>query len=367
MGFKMKILVLGGTQFNGYHLVRELVRCGHDVTILNRGKTQANLPRSVQRLVCDRTDHDAMRAVLAGQDWDCVHDMTAYQPADVALMTEILDGHVGHYVFASSTVIYAATNRLPVTEGHPLDRSEEQNEYGLNKILCEDHLLRAHHERAFPATIAAFSMVFGPRNILPDREQRMFMRLLKGRKVMVPGDGTTVGQVGHVEDEARALRSLMQNPRTFGKRYNLTGGDCYTDEGYVDTFASVLGLEPEKVFIPHEVMEELWDGRRALGGAVVRANVDIRTTQREDRAMSRFRFNLILQRIAPHLHHWNRSVFFSVDRLREDTGWQPEYSFRGAVEQTWEWMQAEGLDRSLEFDFDFEDDLLAEIEKRRRA
>jgi hypothetical protein len=37
------------------------------------------------------------------------------------------------------------------------------------------------------------------------------------------------------------------------------------------------------------------------------------------------------------------------------------------VEQTWDWMQAEGLDRSLEFDFGFEDDLLAEIDKRRRA
>ena len=363
----MKVLVLGGTQFNGYHLVKELIRCGHEVTILNRGKTHANLPRSVKRLVCDRTDHDAMRAVLGGHEWDCVHDMTAYQPSDVELMTEILDGRTGHYVFASSTVIYATSNALPFTESHPVDRSSGQNQYGLNKLLCEDHLLKVHHERGFPATIAAFSMVFGPRNILPDREQRMFMRLLQKRKVMIPGDGTTVGQVGHVEDEARALRIVMQNPRTFGQRYNLTGGDCYTDEGYVDTFAAVLGLEPQKVFIPHAVMEDLWDGSLTLGGAVVRANVDIRTTEREDRAMARFRFNLILQRIAPHLHHWNRSVFFSMERLHEHTGWRPEYSFRGAVEQTWDWMQSEGLDRSLDFDFSFEDDLLAEIDRRHQG
>jgi nucleoside-diphosphate-sugar epimerase len=58
--------------------------------------------------------------------------------------------------------------------------------------------------------------------------------------------------VGFVEDEARALRTMMGNPRTFGRRYNLTGGDLFSDEGYVDTFASVVGVEPEKVFVPAE-------------------------------------------------------------------------------------------------------------------
>ena len=43
----MKVLVLGGTQFNGLALVHELVRAGHDVTVLNRGKTAAALPDGV--------------------------------------------------------------------------------------------------------------------------------------------------------------------------------------------------------------------------------------------------------------------------------------------------------------------------------
>jgi nucleoside-diphosphate-sugar epimerase len=64
---------------------------------------------------------------------------------------------------------------------------------------------------------------------------------------------------------------------------------------------------------------------------------------------------------AAELHHWNRSVFFSIDRLREDTGWAPECCFRGTAEQTWEWMRREGRDRALEFDFALEDHLLARI------
>jgi nucleoside-diphosphate-sugar epimerase len=353
----MKVLVMGGTQFNGYALVRELVRRGHDVTIVNRGKTEAPLPRSVSRLVCDRTDHDAMRRTLSGLDFDCIHDVSAYRPEDVQLMADLFRGRCGHYVFASSTVIYAASDRLPITEDHPVDRSESQNGYGLAKLACEDILLREHRENGFPASITAYSMVFGPRNIIPEREQRMYVRLLRGRKVLIPGDGTTLGQVGHVEDQARALCMMMQKPATFGRRYNLTGGDCYSDEGYVDTFAEVVGAAPEKIFLPADYMDALYAGREELGGKVADVKVDIRS-QEEARQRSLFGVQRILCRIAPHLHHWNRSVFFGIDRLKQDTGWQPEYTFRSAVEQTWEWMQQEGLHESLEFDFGFEDELI---------
>jgi nucleoside-diphosphate-sugar epimerase len=358
---------MGGTQFNGLALVRELVKTGHDVTILNRGRTVADLPASVRRLRADRTDHAALRAALLGEEFDCVHDISAYRPEDVKLMTELLRGRTGHYVFASSTVIYAPSDRLPITEDHPVDRSERQNEYGLNKLLCEDHLIRAHRENGFPATIVAFSMVFGPHNIIPDREQRMFVRLARGRKVMIPGDGTTLGQIGHVDDEARALRMLMGNPKTFGRRYNLTGADLYTDEGYVDTFAEVVGAEPQKVFIPPDVMDDLYAGRIPVGGAPLRVKADTRASRRDERGAALFRLQQILQKIAPHLHHWNRSVIFSIDRLREDTGWSPEYSFRGAVAQTWDWMRRNGLDRSLDFDFSFEDELLERLAAGRRA
>lgn len=357
----MKVLVMGGTQFNGRALVWELARTGHDVSVCNRGRTPGELPAGVRRLVADRTDAASLRAALAGHDWDCVHDMTAYRLEDAQRMSELLRGRTGHYVFASSTVIYAASNLLPITEDHPLERSELQNEYGLGKILCEDHLLREHRERGFPATIVAFSMVFGPHNILPDREQRAFIRLARGRPVLIPGDGTTVGQVGHVDDQARALRMLMGNSRTFGRRYNLTGGDCYTDEGYVDTLAEVVGVTPRKVFVPAALMDDLYAGRLRLGGGPLSAKIDIRSERRDERGARLFTLQRIAQRLAPHLHHWNRSVFFGIERLKQDVGWRPEYSFRGAALQTWRWMREQGLDESLDFDFSMEDELLERV------
>ncbi|MBM3139157.1 MAG: NAD-dependent epimerase/dehydratase family protein [Chloroflexi bacterium] len=327
----MRVLVMGGTRFNGLALVHELAKHGHEVTVLNRGQTEAKLPRGVRRLYADRHDHAALRAVFRDEKFDCVQDISAYTLDDVRSIVEIFRGRIAHYVFASSTVIYAAAKVLPIREGDPVDRSPRQSEYGLNKLICEDYLVREHRERGFPATIVPFSMVFGPHNIIPDREQRMFMRMLTGRPVLVPGDGTTLAQVGHVDDEARALRMLMLNPVTFGKRYNLTGSDYWSDEGYVDTFAQILGVEVRKRFVPPALMDEVWAGGQTRH---------------------------MIQRLAPYIHHWNESVVFSVDRLRRDVAFEPEYRFASAVEQTYEWFRAERLDETLQFDWSEEDRLL---------
>jgi nucleoside-diphosphate-sugar epimerase len=358
----VKVLVMGGTQFNGLALVRELVAHGHEVTVLNRGVSPAPLPAGVRRLVADRTDAEAMRKVLGGLDFDCIQDVSAYRPEDAERMVELFRDRTGHYIFVSSTVIYAASDLLPIGEAHPLDRSERQNEYGRNKIAAEDLLFREHRERGFPATVVALSMVFGPNNILPDREQRMFARLLQGRPILIPGDGTTIAQVGHVEDQARALRLMMGQSSTCGRRYNLTGGDYFSAEGYVDTFAATLGVEAEKVFIPAPLMEDVFTGRQAIQPVAIQSRADTRTRAAPDpRALNQFLCSMLVQRIAPHIHHWNRNVVFAIDRLREDVGWTPEIAFPEAVSRTFAWYREQGLDRSQSFDFSFEDALLERV------
>ena len=68
-----------------------------------------------------------------------------------------------------------------------------------------------------------------------------------------------------------------------------------------------------------------------------------------------------MQRIAPNIHGWNNSVWFSIDQLKRDVDWTPEFTFESGVEQTWKWMREEGLVESRSFDFSFEDDLIARI------
>ena len=51
MGSKpMKILILGGTGFIGPHLVRQALDRGHEVTIFNRGRSNAHLFPDVKKI-----------------------------------------------------------------------------------------------------------------------------------------------------------------------------------------------------------------------------------------------------------------------------------------------------------------------------
>ena len=358
----MNVLVMGGTQFNGLALVHDLVRNGHSVTVLNRGKTEARIPHGVQRLTADRNDPASIRAALSGREYDCIFDVSAYRTDDVALMVDIFRGRVGHYIFISSTVIYAASDLMPITEDFPLDDSAGQNEYGRNKIACERLLVREWRENKFPMSIVALSMVFGPHNLVPDREQRMFARILQGRPVLIPGDGMTIAQVGHVDDQARALRMMMQKNVTFGRRYNLTGNGYFTANGYVDQCARAIGKPANKLYIPTQLMDDVFDGRMPLRPNM-NAPADISAwPEAQVRASNQWMLSTLVQHVAPHIHRWSRNVVFGIERLHEDIGWAPQYGFPAMVQQTWEWFQSNQVAREREFDFLFEEQLIERVD-----
>src|SRR5215207_7704320 len=106
----MRALVLGGSVFVGKHTVDALLARGHEVAVLNRGRTPTDLPEEVERLVADRTDIDQLRSALDGRDWDAVFDVSGFVMAaggsDIEGLLDLLEGHVGHYVYVSSIMAY---------------------------------------------------------------------------------------------------------------------------------------------------------------------------------------------------------------------------------------------------------------------
>jgi len=365
----MRVLVMGGTQFNGLALVHELVAQGHDVSVCNRGRTASDIPESVGRIVADRTDHDQLRSVLGGTEWDCIHDVSAYHPEDVDVMMEIFRDAVGHYVFASSTVTYQSKDS-PITEDDPDEYGETQIEYGLHKLLCEERLFAAHSQWGFPATTVPFSMVLGPRNAMPDREQRMFARLRQGRPVMIPGDGSTLLQVGDVDDQARALVAMMGNQTTLGRRYNLTGAEAVSRNEYVALCAAAVGVEADVRYLPADLMESLWTGQRSIqiasqtGALDIRSSSDAKQEQATGpRALLRTRFMLcinLVQALAPNIHWWDQDTSFSIDRLRADVGWEPEHTTATMLDRAYQWW-AESEQADTSFDWTTEQLLLESL------
>ena len=74
----MRLLVLGGTQFLGRHLVEAALREGDAVTIFHRGRTNPNL--FAGRLERISGDRDGDLDALGGGEWDAVVDTCGYVP-----------------------------------------------------------------------------------------------------------------------------------------------------------------------------------------------------------------------------------------------------------------------------------------------
>ena len=81
-------------------------------------------------------------------------------------------------------------------------------------------------------------------------------------------------------------------------------------------------------------MDDIYAGKISLSDQTMQVKVDT-GAKRDPRGEALFQVNRIIQRLAPNVHHWDRSVFFSIDRLKEDTGWQPEYTFRAAARKVY--------------------------------
>ena len=100
----MRILIVGGTSFVGRAIAFAALDGGHDVTVINRGQTESDLPASVTRLVGDRQGD---MSALNGLSFDVTVDAIAYRPIDVEVLAEALGDRGGHHIQISSISAYS--------------------------------------------------------------------------------------------------------------------------------------------------------------------------------------------------------------------------------------------------------------------
>ncbi len=154
----MRMLVLGGTQFLGRHVVDAALERGHDVTLFNRGQTRPELFPDVEKL---RGDRDGDLDALRGRSFDAVVDTSGYVPRIVRETLDALD-EVGHYTFVSSISVYASL-ATPPDEHSPVAELAEPTEdwreaYGELKAICEAVV----QERYPDAFIPRPGLIVGP-------------------------------------------------------------------------------------------------------------------------------------------------------------------------------------------------------------
>ena len=220
----MRILILGGTVFVGRHLVEAAQARGHEVTLFNRGRQNADLFPEVEKLRGDRTGGDL--DALSGRSWDAVIDTCGYVPRVVRQSAELLSGSVSRYVFISSISVYADVSAPGVDEDSPVGTLEDTyteeiagDTYGPLKALCEQAV-----QTAFPvsALIIRPGFIVGPHDPT-DRFTYWPHRIALGGDVLAPGSPDQPIQVIDARDLAEWTVRLIEQGAT--GVFNATGPD----------------------------------------------------------------------------------------------------------------------------------------------
>src|SRR5687768_13932775 len=205
LGQRLRLLVLGGTQYVGPAIVDEALRRGHTVTLFNRGLTNPHLFRQLERLRGDRfPDRAAGLRALRGREWDAVIDVCGYFPRQVRAAAEVLRSS-GRYVFVSSIAVYRDFGIVGLREdsstrplADPADERALDATYGARKAACERVVAESFANRFMVLRAHA---ILGP-NDPGDSLRYWAIRMARGGDVLAPGDGRDPVQFIDVRDVA---------------------------------------------------------------------------------------------------------------------------------------------------------------------
>jgi nucleoside-diphosphate-sugar epimerase len=271
----MTVLVIGATGFIGPHVVRALVRRGHDVVAFHRGETTADLPDAARSLHGDRNALSDYRSDLDAVAPDVVVDLLLYTEAQAAGAVDVLSGRAGRLVAISSSDVYRnydgwrgvgdhAPDAAPLDEEAPLRETlyPYRGVDGLDFAYAEDYeknrveqVVRAADD--LPATILRLPAVYGPGD--PQHRLAPFLRRMDdGRPAVLLGEERAAWHWthGYVENVAAAIARAALDERAAGRTYNVGEAATPSQADRVRELGRAVGWDGSVVALPGDALPE---------------------------------------------------------------------------------------------------------------
>ncbi|MBK7925959.1 MAG: GDP-mannose 4,6-dehydratase [Bryobacterales bacterium] len=263
----MRILVTGGAGFIGSHVSESLLRAGHAVAVLDdlndyypvvqklhnlneirkAGALEfeqgdicdvAKVGRFMDRFQPDAILHLAARAGVRPS----LKDPLLYQRVNCEGTTVLLETArqrgIRRFVFASSSSVYGAANRVPFCEDDAVQRPISP--YAATKIAGEA-LCHAHgHLYGMQISCLRFFTVYGPRQ-RPDLAIRRFIeRIQAGQPIQMFGDGSAGRDYTYIDDIVSGIVSALALEHPF-EVFNLGNARPVLLREMIATIEKVIG------------------------------------------------------------------------------------------------------------------------------
>jgi nucleoside-diphosphate-sugar epimerase len=248
-----KVLFIGGTGLISAACTDLAAKQGIELYLLNRGKSTYVAPKGVQELRGDIYDPESVKSAIGARRFDCIVDWIAYDAEHLKNRIDLFKGRTSQFIFISSASVYRKPPGLvPVTESTFAANSYWP--YSRNKIACEELLINEFRASGFPATIVRPSHTYDRMRFPWFGGWTVIDRMQKGKKVIVPGDGTSLWTLTHHIDFAKAFNGLLGNPNAVGEVFHITSDEALTWNRIHQVYGDILGLEVKFAPVPSEVI-----------------------------------------------------------------------------------------------------------------
>ena len=259
----LRILVTGGAGFIGSHLVRALVRAGHQVRVLDNlsmGSLESinDVLSEIEFIRGDVRDYEIVENVA--KDIDAIVHLAAL--IDVAESVKKPDlyfdvnvkgtynvakasKNVSILIFASSSAIYGEPIRVPISEDHPL---MPRSPYAASKVSGEAFVNAFATQYGFRSIVLRFFNVYGPKQsrAYAGVISEFIRRVSKGEPLIIFGDGEQTRDFVHVSDIVNAIMISLKNEKARGV-FNIGSGEAITINQLARLIIKMAGKEDLKL------------------------------------------------------------------------------------------------------------------------
>ncbi|WP_034343605.1 NAD-dependent epimerase/dehydratase family protein [Deinococcus misasensis] len=241
-------VVLGAGGAVGQAVIRELVARNVRVRAISLTMPEVTIP-GVQYLLYQPAD---LKKQLEGVKtvFHCAAPSYNRWAMDYPVLNrQVLDAMQGSkatLVYADNLLMYGVP-RAPLEETHP--HSNEHPRGRLRSQLAQS-LLTAHHEGRVKVTIARASTLFGPQVHSSWTSVKFFQQVMRQGTLLWPGDLQKPHSLTRVQDFARALILLGQQPRALGEVWHVPANLTVTATGLAEVLSEILEREVHPQQVP---------------------------------------------------------------------------------------------------------------------
>ena len=119
--------------------------------------------------------------------------------------------------------------------------------------------MRAYREEGFPVTIVRPSLTYGETQIPLAinswaKSYTAVDRMRRGKKVIVPGDGSSLWVITHNTDLAKGLIGLLDRSQAIGHAFHITSDEVMCWDQWYRLTAEAAGIEPDLLHIPSDFL-----------------------------------------------------------------------------------------------------------------